>query len=254
LPSWKLVSKLKYTLIEADLMSNQQSKRRKQPLYVWLPSLALKLLVFLALAFVLYQAAVGLKEHDLSSGRVTVIVVGMAGLLLLVVADRLVTLKFTPAGVEATLSEAKTQALEEVAALEDRQAAEAARAKILEAENPNQVKAAMATAVELNVTRVVKRIEEALRQKRKCYLRYRPGRKSSVAAYLAAPLDIKPGKTQATRVNDYVWVHSYEHERVISLRLGRVLGVELSEESFDPAELMADWKNKEPEWNVPREW
>jgi len=42
-------------------------------------------------------------------------------------------------------------------------------------------------------------------------------------------------------------------ESVVSLRLGRVMGVELSEDTFDPAELMADWKKK-PEWNVAREW
>lgn len=73
-------------------------------------------------------------------------------------------------------------------------------------------------------------------------------------AYQVAPLDIKPGKTPATRANDYLWMHSYDHGSTLSLRLERVLGVELSEETFEPAELMAGWEDKEPEWNVPRDW
>ena len=89
--------------------------------------------------------------------------------------------------------------------------------------------------------------------KRKCYVRYRPDSAGPVETYLVAPLDIQPGKTSATRANDYAWVYSYEHESVVSLRLGRVMGIELSEDAFDPAELMADWKKK-PEWNVAREW
>jgi len=40
---------------------------------------------------------------------------------------------------------------------------------------------------------------------------------------------------------------------ILSLRLGRSLGVELSEETFDPAELVAEWK-KPPEWHVTRGW
>nr|NIQ77069.1 WYL domain-containing protein [Anaerolineae bacterium] len=109
-------------------------------------------------------------------------------------------------------------------------------------------------AVELNVNRVMERVKQAIHERRKVYVRYRPDPQGPVETYQVAPLDVKPGKTPATRANDYLWVYSYEHESVISLRLGRVLGVELSEETFDPVELMADWKQKEPQWNVPREW
>ncbi len=237
-------------------MSNErsdQSDQREQPPHVWLPAVVLKFLVFLTFAFVLFEATVGLGKRDLSSNRVWVIVAGMAGLLLLLGIDRLTALKVTPTGVEAMLAQAQAQALEEVGALEDREVAEAARAQILQAKSPAQVEAAMAVAVELNVNRVVERVKEAIRQKRKLYVRYRPDPARPVEAYLTAPLDVKPGKTLATRASDYLWVYSYEHGGVVSLRLGRVLGAELSEETFDPAEVMAGWK-KTPEWNMAREW
>jgi predicted DNA-binding transcriptional regulator YafY len=235
-------------------MSNERSNPPKQPLHVWLTAAMLKFLVFLAFAFVLFAATVGMGERDLSSNRVWVIIAGMAGLLLLLAIDRLTALRVSPTGLEATLAQAQAQALEEVSELEDREVAETARAQILQAESPDQVQAAMAIAVELNVNRVMERVKQAIHQRRKVYVRYRPDPQGPLETYQVAPLDVKPGKTPATRANDYLWVYSYEHESVLSLRLGQVLGVELSEETFDPVELMADWKQKEPQWNVPREW
>ena len=235
-------------------MFNERSNPAKQPLHVWLTAAMLKFLVFLAFAFVLFAATVGMGERDLSSNRVWVIMAGMAGLLLLLAIDRLTALRVSPGGLEATLAQAQAQALDEVSELEDREVAETARAQILQAESPDQVQAAMAIAVELNVNRVMERVKQAIHQKRKAYVRYRPDPQGPVETYQVAPLDVKPGKTPATRANDYLWVYSYEHESVISLRLGRVLGVELSEETFDPVALMADWKQKERQWNVPREW
>jgi hypothetical protein len=235
-------------------MSNERSNPAKQPLHVWLMAAMLKFLVFLAFAFVLFAATVGMGERDLSSNRVWVIMAGMAGLLLLLAVDRLTALRVSPGGLEATLAQAQAQALEEVSELEDREVAETARAQILQAESPDQVQAAMAIAVELNVNRVMERAKQAIHQRRKVYVRYRPDPQGPVETYQVAPLDVKPGKTPTTRANDYLWVYSYEHESVISLRLGRVMGIELSEETFDPVELMADWKQKEPQWNVPREW
>ena len=235
-------------------MSNERLDQKEQPLQEWLPVVALKFLVFLAIAFVLYKAALGLGEQELTSGRVWVIVVGVVGLLLLLVVDRLIQLKVSPAGMEATLDQIKARALGEMNEIEDRDAAEAARAQILQAENPDQVQAAVVVAVELNANRVIERVKGAIRGKRKVYVRYQSDPAGPVDTYLVAPLDVKPGKTPATKANDYVWAYSYEHESAVSLRLGRVMGVELSEETFDPAELMAEWKNKEPEWNVAREW
>jgi len=235
-------------------MSSERSDQRKQPLHVWLPGVVLKLLVFLAFAFVLFEATVGLGEQDLSTSRAWVIVAGMMALLLLLAVDRLIELRVTTGGLEATLAQVKAQALGEMNEIEDRQAAEAAGAQILQAESPAQVEAARAMAVELNINRVVERVKEAIGQKRKCYVRYKSDPEAPVETYLVAPFDVKPGKTPATRANDYLWVYAYQHGHVISLRLGRVLGVELSEETFDPAELIMDWEKKKPEWNVPRDW
>jgi predicted DNA-binding transcriptional regulator YafY len=232
-------------------MSNNQDR---QPLRVWLPKVVLTFLVFLTLFFVVYQTTVGLGGRDLGQRSMWVLIVAMGLLILLPVVDRIQTISISPTGFEATLSEAKARALEEVGALEDQEAAEAAREEILQAESAEGVQAAVAVAVELNVNRVIERVEEAIRQKRKCYVRYRTDPEGPIETYLVAPLDIKPGKTPATKANDYLWVHSYEHGGTISLRLGRVLGVELSEETFDPEELMAEWKNKAPGWNVAREW
>jgi len=235
-------------------MSSERSDQRKQPLHVWLPGVVLKLLVFLAFAFVLFEATVGLGEQDLSTSRAWVIVAGMMALLLLLAVDRLIELRVTTGGLEATLAQVKAQALGEMNEIEDRQAAEAAGAQILQAESPAQVEAARAMAVELNINRVMERVKEAIGQKRKCYVRYKSDPEAPVETYLVAPFDVKPGKTPATRANDYLWVYAYQHGHVISLRLGRVLGVELSEETFDPAELIMDWEEKKPEWNVPRDW
>jgi predicted DNA-binding transcriptional regulator YafY len=226
---------------------------REQPLQEWLPPVILKLLVFVAFAFVLYEALVGLGDQDLSGNRLGAVIGGMVGLLLLLAIDRLISLRVSREGVEATLTEAKAQALERVGAMvEDPQAAESVRERIIQAKSPGQVQAAVAQAVELNVTQTVDTVREAIREKRKCYVRYRPVPDEPVQSYYVAPLDIKPGKSTATKTNDYLWAYSYEHESIVSLRLDRVIGVELSQETFDPAEVLTP--GKEPEWNVAREW
>ena len=239
---------------EQTLDQDRDVHPEAQPLQVWLPPFVLKLLVFTAFAFILVYAAVGVGGPDLSTNQVWVIIAALVGLLLLLAVDRLTGLRVSPGGVEATLSEVKAQALEEAGALEDPELAEALEAQIRRSRSRRQVQAAMELATELNVSRAVKRIKEAIQQRRTCYVRYRTEESGSVETYHVAPLDIKPGRTPTSRVNDYLWVHSYEHDRVISLRLSRVLGVELSEETFDPAAIIADWEDQKPEWNVPRDW
>jgi predicted DNA-binding transcriptional regulator YafY len=174
--------------------------------------------------------------------------------LLLLAVDRLTELRISPGGLEARLREKKAEALAEVDSLDSPEVAEVARRQILEAESADQIEATKALAVELNVQRAVERIKEAIRERRKCYVRYMPTPETPVETYHVAPLDIKPGKTPSTRGRDYLWAHSFEHDRTVSLRLDRVRGVELSEERFDPQELMSDWETAEPEWNVARDW
>jgi predicted DNA-binding transcriptional regulator YafY len=234
-------------------MSNKKNDQ-KQPLQKWLPSVILKILVFGAFAFVLYETLEGLGDQELSSNRLWAVIGGMVGLLLLLAIDRLTGLRVSTEGVEATLAEVKVQALDEISDMEDKDAVNAARKDILRAQTTDQVRAAKAVAVELNANRIIERVTKAIQGKRKCYVRYRPDSEEPAGTYLVAPLDIKPGKTPATRANDYLWVHFYEDGAgTRSLRLGRVLGIELSEETFDPQELATEWKTK-PEWNVAREW
>jgi predicted DNA-binding transcriptional regulator YafY len=232
-------------------MSND---KQRQPLRVWLPKVVLTFLVFLVLTFVVYQTTTGMGGRDLGNHNMWALIVAMALLVLLPVVDRVQSLSVTPSGFEATLTETKAQALEAIDALEDQEAAQAARKRILEAQSAGEVQAAKAMAVDLNVDRVVERLKDAIRQRRKCYVRYRSRPEASIETYHVVPLDIKPGETPATKDKDYLWIHSYEHDRTISLRLDRVLGVELSEGTFDPQALMADWKDPSPEWNVAREW
>lgn len=228
-------------------------QQERQPWQAWLPRLVLTFLVFLVLAFVVYETTVGLGGQDLGGNRLWALIVALLLLLLLPVVDRIQELRVSPGSFEAKLSELKAEALERIGGIEDQEAAEAARRQILQARNPDQVQAALAVAVELNVSRIMDRVKEAIRQRRKCYVRYKSGPGEPEETFFVAPLDIRPGKTPATRANDYLWAYSYEHGHVVSLRLGRILGVELSEETFDPAQVTANWR-REPEWNVPREW
>jgi predicted DNA-binding transcriptional regulator YafY len=232
---------------------SDKANDQKQPLQEWLPPVILKVLVFGAFAFVLYEALEGLGDQDLSVNRLWAVIGGMVGLLLLLAIDRLTGLKVSTEGVEATLTEAKVKALEEISDIENQEAAEAARSEILKAQSTGQVEAAKAVAVELNATRIIERATEAIRNRRKCYVRYRPGPDAAEDIYLVAPLDVKRGATPNTRTKDYLWVHSYETGGTRSLRLDRVLRVDITDETFDPAELKAEWKKK-PEWNVTREW
>jgi predicted DNA-binding transcriptional regulator YafY len=231
---------------------SDKSSNPKQPLHTWLPKVLLTFLVFGALFFVVYQVTGGMSG-DLGDKSMWALLVAMALLVLLPVVDRIQTLSLSPTGLEATMTEAQAKAIKEVGArVEDPQAAEAAQEQILQAKSPEQVQAAVAEAVKLNVTRTVDVITEAIQNKRKCYVRYRPVSEEPVQSYYVAPLDIKTGKSATTKANDYLWAYSYEHESIVSLRLDRVIGVELSEETFGPAEVTPP--GKEPEWNVPREW
>lgn len=235
-------------------MSTQDPKPSKEPIEAWLPPLLLKFSVFLIFACVVAGAMVGVLQHDLESNRLWLIIGGMVALLLLLGIDRLTALRVGPEGVEAELAQAKEKALAEAEALEDKDVAEAAQAQILQAQTPAEVQGAIGMALELNVSRVVDRVRQAIRDKRKLYVRYRSEPGADPEIWLVAPLDIKPGKTAKTRTKDYLWVHSYESGHSQSLLLERVVGADLSDETFDPAEIMADWKNQSPAWNVERDW
>lgn len=240
-----------------QVQSDNQVDQIEEPRHVWMFSVVLKLLVFLAFAFVIFEALVGfsLGERDLGTNRLWAVIAGMVGLVLLLTIDRLRELRVSPTGgFEATLTEAKASALEEIEGLDHPVAKEAAAAQILQAKNTEQVDAVREMAIKLNVDRVKDRVKEAIRQKRKIFIRYRPEGETGEQIYSAAPLDITPGSSQTTKTHDYLLVHSDEHDSTLRLRMDRVLGVELSEETFDPAEAIKGWKDKAPKWNLPRDW
>jgi len=234
-------------------MSETEGNRQEAALRIWLPAI-LKLLVLIIFAFVLYEATVGLGSAELSSSRVQVIIAGMLGLLLLLAIDRLTELSMSGSGFTATLSEAKVRALQQVETLDNRQVAEVTRAKIMAASSPAEVQGALSLAQELNVTRIVDQITQAIAEKRRLHVYYRPTPTAPEEVHLVAPLDIKPGKTPDTATRDYLWAYDFTGDHVVSFRLDRVPRVELSEETFDPAAIMKDWKDRTPQWNVPRDW
>ncbi|MGD1995679.1 MAG: hypothetical protein PVH62_02790, partial [Anaerolineae bacterium] len=168
-------------------MANERSDQRDQPLRVWLPKIALTFLVFLVLVFVVYETTVGLGERDLGTNSRWVLIVALALLVLLPVVDRIEEIRISLTGFEARLSQSKAEALATVDQIENREAAEAARGQILQADSPAQVRAAMAMAVELNVSQVVETVRQAIHQKRKLYVRYKSDPEAPMEAYLVAP-------------------------------------------------------------------
>jgi hypothetical protein len=209
------------------------------PWFERLYSSALKFLVFGALTFVLYQATAVHGAPSLDNRWMWVTIAGMVCLLLLLAVDRLTQLEVTPSGLKASLSQIQAEAIKETAAMQDTQVAEAAQAQILEAKSPEQVEDAMAMAIELNVTKIISRVQQAIEQRRRIFVRYRTAPDQQIETIEAAPVEIKSGSTENTRRRDYLWVYSYEHNHPLSLRLERVLGVELSEEMFDPEQVQA---------------
>jgi|GEM_PF-1993730 len=234
--------------------SSNPADRTEEPRHIWMFSASLKFLVFVVFAFVIFEA-LRQGERTLETTRLWAVIAGMVGLVLLLTIDRLRELRVSPTGgFEATLTEAKASALEEIEGLDHPVAKETAATQILQAKSTEQVEAVRAMAIKLNIGQVMERVKEAIRLKRKIFIRYRPETQEGERTYSASPLDIKPGTSQATKAHDYLWLHLDERDDPISLRMDRVLGVELSEETFDPADIMKSSKDKLPEWNVPRDW
>lgn len=217
------------------------------------PAPLLKFLVFLTLAFVVVWTVVKSGGNDIRSGQAWVIIAGMAFLLLLLTIDRLEELRVTPTGLQAMLARSKARALDEVGAIEDEEARADALAGILQARSVQEVRQARDVAIELNADTIWQRIEEAITTCRKIYVRYRPGANGPMETYMAAPLDLEPGQTSRSKAKDYLLVFSYKHDSLIKLILNKVLGVELSEETFEPAEMFEKFKEP-PEWNFRRDW
>ena len=103
------------------------------------------------------------------------------------------------------------------------------------------------------ITTNTQRIHEAIKRKKNLIVLYQGS--GGVKRYSLLPLDVTPGKTERTRENQYLWLYSKQHKTVLSMRMDRVLWTKVSNESFDPAEVMgAIWKDKRPTWILRRKW
>lgn len=99
----------------------------------------------------------------------------------------------------------------------------------------------------------VKRFHQAIQERRKVKVRYRSAK--GMRQYTLIPLDVKGGRTERTKKNRYMWGYSEKSQRVLCLRLERVLHVTSQSETFEPAELgQQSWPGKKIAWNLPREW
>lgn len=96
-------------------------------------------------------------------------------------------------------------------------------------------------------------IHQAIQQKRKVKVGYQSPQ--GIRTFILTPLDIKGGRSEATRKNRYFWAYDEAGQRVVSLRLDRVAAAWPTAEHFDPVEPAKLWAGKEPpRWNLPREW
>ncbi|MCL4297957.1 MAG: WYL domain-containing protein [Anaerolineae bacterium] len=96
-------------------------------------------------------------------------------------------------------------------------------------------------------------IHQAIQQKRKVKVGYQSPQ--GTRTFILTPLDIKGGRSEATRKNRYFWAYDEAGQRVVSLRLDRVAAAWPTAEHFDPATPAQLWAGKEPpHWNLPREW
>lgn len=110
-----------------------------------------------------------------------------------------------------------------------------------------------ATAVRYFRAQTARNIHQAIQKKRKVKVGYQNAQ--GIRTFILAPLDIKGGRSPATRKNRYFWAYDEAGQRVVSLRLDRVAVALPTDEHFDPAGPAQLWAGKEPpRWNLPREW
>jgi hypothetical protein len=101
----------------------------------------------------------------------------------------------------------------------------------------------------------VKTFYNALKQKRKVSVYYRPvGSNGRLARKYRdmVPLDVKGGSSPQTKSNRYMWGMFEKSNRPVCMRLDRVVKVEKSEQSFEPEAVAKNWKGKRVIWNLPR--
>lgn len=111
----------------------------------------------------------------------------------------------------------------------------------------------------MDSTEIVGALTAAIADRRIVRLGYsRLQRGAMLTLHYIAPIDIRPGESEATRGILYLWAYCFDQSRLETHLLGRVRSVTPSDEVFDPDLIMRLWPTDRwpvpPDWVVPRDW
>jgi chaperonin cofactor prefoldin len=105
--------------------------------------------------------------------------------------------------------------------------------------------------IELNVDKNIALITQAIRDRRKIFLKYRVG--DNLENYQVYPVDVKTGETKKTYTRDYFWCFSEKDGHPKSFHLENIISVGISQETFDPKDITG-FNFDEWDWGIPRDW
>jgi len=98
----------------------------------------------------------------------------------------------------------------------------------------------------------------AIESARKVRLAYRRQSDEVTSLHEIAPVDVRPGWTDRTRNNQYLWAWCYAEGKAEMHLVDRIEGAFLLESEFDPAAVLRDWRDTgwplPDTWEVRREW
>ena len=213
---------------------------------------------FAVLATIPMRILFGMEPDKLGAAHFGLIAASIGGMLLLPVVDRLIELNLSPTGFSAKLDEVKKNAAEAIAATAGPAVAEAVRPQLELATTPEAVHAIREVAVNveglrLNVAENLGKIDQAIRDRRVVLLCLARSPGDASIELKGYPFDIKKGRTPKVADQDYVWVYDPAEQTMKSPRLSGIRKVEVLNETFDPAPILATFKEP-PAWNVPRDW
>lgn len=136
---------------------------------------ALQFMIYLPFAFPFIHIIVTAAGGDFTTNQVIVLGLLIFGTIVLVVSERLVELRFSREGVTASINPLKAEVLGNIPYLtEDPDIAETVSKEVVQAQSAKDVKSAVEKARNLNITKNLQIAEEAIRERKKVFIRYRP--------------------------------------------------------------------------------
>ncbi len=197
---------------------------------------ALLFLIYLPFAYAFIHIIVTASDGDFTASQVVVLGLLIFGMIVLLVSERLVELRFSRDGVIASMAPLKADVLANIPYLtEDPDIAETVSKEVVQAQNVREVKSAVEKARGLNITKNLKIAEQAIQEKKKVFIRYRPVDDSEIKNYLEIPVDLKPGDTVKSAPYDYFVTYSEEDGHPKTFRVDRIISLAISDQSFDRA-------------------